>query len=649
MSIHDSAPESMAARRSRLRRSIRIVLIIGLALLVVAASVSAAITARAARGLVADLRALQGLDTAALASLDPAKLGELRDRFARMEANLATLRRTTQPLLALAPSLGWLPRVGEEVAAAPALLDLADSVAGAGRAAMDGALPVLAAFQGTGQGSATERMLPALVATAPHWQDAEAALQRAAAARRQIDPATLDRRLAGQLQRLDGYLPALQAGVGLAKIAPALLGADRPRTYLVLAQNSDELRPTGGFISGVGLVTLDQGKIGQLDFQDSYAIYNPNVDHPRAPMDLERYMLAQMLLVRDANWSPDFPTTAAVAQSLFLLDTGQPTDGVIAFDVEATKRIVAALEPLALSGYAEPLTSSNLVTALRTVWAAPAEAEGTVRESKTSDWWLHRKDFMGDLAAAARAKLESGQVDFGKLAWALKSALDEKHLLIALNDPTSMATLAQAAWDGALHPGDDDYLFVTDTNVGWNKVNPLLTRLTAYRVTPRPDGTAQAQLTLTYRHAGQPLDEPCRHEARYGDTYEDMARRCYFNYVRVYVPGGATLVAAEGFEPDTVATLPGERGTTVLAGYLVVPAGQERQVSFTYDLPPHTVGPQTYRLALQKQAGTPPWSVEVFLAGAWRPVQPDGQATAEGVSFAFDLAADTQVVAEAAR
>lgn len=648
MSTNDSARQVLPGRRRGRRRSLGIVLAIGLALLLVVTAVSAAITARAARSLVADLRALQGLDTAALASLDPDKLGELRDRFARMETNLTTIRRTTGPLLAMAPGLDWLPGVGQEVAAAPALLNLASDVVVAGRAAMDGAVTVLAAFQGSGEGSATERILPALVATAPHWETAEAALQRAAGVRGQIDPAKLDRRLVGQLQRLDGYLPALQAGIGMAKIAPALLGADRPRTYLVLAQNSDELRPTGGFISGVGLVTLDQGKIDQLDFQDSYAIYNPHVDHPRAPIDLERYMLAQMLLVRDANWSPDFPTTAAVAQSLFLLDTGQPTDGVIAFDVEATKRIVAALEPLALPGYAEPLTSDNLVTALRTVWAAPPEAEGTVKESKTSDWWLHRKDFMGDLAAAALAKLEAGQVDFGTLAWALKSSLDEKHLLVALNDPASTATLAQAAWDGALHPGTGDYLFVTDTNVGWNKVNPLLTRRTAYRVMPRPDGAAQAQLTLTYDHAGQPLDEPCRHEARYGDTYEDMARRCYFNYVRVYVPGGAALVAADGFEPDTVTTLPGERGTTVLAGYVVVPAGQERQVSFTYDLPPRTAGPQAYHLAVQKQAGTPPWPVEVFLAGAWRPVQPTGQVTAEGVSFAFDLAADTQVVAKAA-
>jgi hypothetical protein len=437
----------------------------------------------------------------------------------------------------------------------------------------------------------------------------------------------------------------------LGQVAPALLGDTAPRSYLLLAQNSDELRPTGGFISGVGLVTLGGGEIGELDFQDSYAIYNPNVDHPRAPADLEQYMLAQMLLVRDANWSPDFPTTAAVAQSLYLLDTGRNTDGVIAFDVEAVRRIVTALEPLALPGYAEPLTSANLTTALRQVWAAPAGTEGTVVQATSSDWWIHRKDFMGDLAAAARAKLESGQVDFGKLAWAIRSSLDEKHLLVALNDRAVMQAMAQAGWNGGLVPGDGDYLFVVDTNVGWNKVNVIVTRDTHYRVTPAADGSAQAELILVYRHGGQPAPAPCEHVARYGDTYEDMVQRCYFNYLRVYVPAEAALISAEGMEPDTVRSFPGEQGTTVLAGYVVVPAGQEHQVRLAYQLPPATVGNEAYQLHVQKQAGTPPWPMVVELlapGGDWQPVTPPGQATASGVAFSFDLATDTSVLARRA-
>jgi hypothetical protein len=309
---------------------------------------------------------------------------------------------------------------------------------------------------------------------------------------------------------------------------------------------------------------------------------------------------------------------------------------------------VAALEPLALPGYAEPLTSANLTTALRQVWAAPAAAEGTVVEATTSDWWTHRKDFMGDLATAARAKFESGEVDFAKLAWAIRSSLDEKHLLVALDDRAVMQAMAQAGWNGGLVTGAGDYLFAVDTNVGWNKVNVIVSRDTHYRIIPGPDGSAEAELVLVYRHGGQPSAAPCEHIARYGDTYEDMLERCYFNYLRVYVPAEARLLSTAGLEPGTERSFPGEQDTTVMAGFVVVPPGQERQVRLTYQLPPGTVGRDRYQLHVQKQAGTPPWPIVVDLlapGAGWRPVAPEGQATETGVSFAFDLVTDTDVIA----
>jgi hypothetical protein len=41
-------------------------------------------------------------------------------------------------------------------------------------------------------------------------------------------------------------------------LAPRLLGAmgKGPQTYLIMIQNEDELRPTGGFLSAVGLSVL---------------------------------------------------------------------------------------------------------------------------------------------------------------------------------------------------------------------------------------------------------------------------------------------------------------------------------------------------------------------------------------------------------
>lgn len=633
------------------RRPWKLVLaVIVVALLVVAAllALRAVRAAAAARSALAELQALQAADLSTLATLDPAVLADMQGRFARLESDFAVISREAGPLLPLAKPLGRLAGYEAEGAAAPTLLQLAQGVATAGRASMDGALPLAAAIKDpAGEGSALARLAPALQQAQPGWQEAEAALAQVAAARSQLDLAQLDPRIAGQLERLDGYLPLLQTGSALARLAPALLGADGARTYLLLAQNSDELRPTGGFISGAGLVHIDQGQLGELDFTDSYTVYNPDVDHPLAPPDLEQTMGAQILLFRDANWSADYPASASVAQALYQLDTGASTDGVIAFDLEATRRIVAALEPLELPGYPEPLTAANVLTAMRQIWADPLATENTVREAGTSDWWLYRKDFMGDLAGAARARLESGQVDFGKLAQALYTSLQEKHVLVTVNDPATAGLLAQAGWSGAVEPGTGDYLLVVDSNVGWNKVNSVVQRTTNYSVAPQADGSLLADLELVYRHQGEASDEPCVHVAQYGDSYEEMMRRCYFNYIRVLVPAGAQLLSAEGFEQGQVSSRAGEKGTTQLAGSLIVPAGATGSVRLSYRLPAGLMDGDSYHLRVQKQPGTPAWPVKVALVAppgqVWQPVAPGGQQTEQGVQVFFELSRDTDV------
>lgn len=640
-----SNPSGQPAGRSKGRIGCLVIVVVLLAM-VAFLGLRAVRAATAARSALQEVRALQELNRDALASLDPASLAALRDRFARLETDLAQVETQAGPFLALSKRLGWLPGVGAEAAAAPELLQLGQQTATAGRAALDGALAVLDASQAGGDGSTLARVTAALQASQSDWIAAETALNNVADIRSRLDTSTLDPRIAGPLTQLDAYLPLLGTAVSLGKVAPALLGAEAPRTYLLLAQNSEELRPTGGFITGVGLMTVDGGELGELDFSDSYSVFNPDVDHPLAPPDLERTMGAQILLFRDSNWSADFPTAASVAQSLYQLDTGTATDGVFAFDIEATRRIVGAMEPLVLPGYDEPVTSQNLVAAMREVWEAPVDIESTVADWATSEWWRHRKDFMGDLAAAARSKVESGEVNLGALAQALYSSLHEKHILLSVSDPATMALLENSGWAGAVEPGDGDYLLVIDSNVGWNKVNALVDRNTRYTVHPLADGSVAAELRLTYVHHGQPVDGPCVREIRYGDTYDALQRRCYFDYLRVYVPAGAQLLDVQGVEPDSVQQTTAEAGSTVFSGFAIMPAGAEHEVTLRYRLPASVLQDGLYRLRIQKQAGTPPWPVEIAIddpAGGWQLEQGDAASREDGTLITLQLASDSDL------
>jgi hypothetical protein len=147
----------------------------------------------------------------------------------------------------------------------------------------------------------------------------------------------------------------------------------------------------------------------------------------------------------------------------------------------------------------------------------------------------------------------------------------------------------------------EDFLAAVDSNVGFNKANMLARQRLDYAVAREGDGLV-ATLKLTYDHTGSPAADPaCDRNAGYGATYEDLAQRCYWNYLRVYAPGGSELIDATGL--NDAATEPGERDTTTFTGDFTLKPGAQHVVTLRYRLPP-TVGSAPYRLTVRKQAGT---------------------------------------------
>jgi hypothetical protein len=384
---------------------------------------------------------------------------------------------------------------------------------------------------------------------------------------------------------------------------------------LLLAQNSDELRPTGGFISGGGHVTIDRGRLTDLVLKDSYALDNWEQPHPDPPAALRKHMAADLWVLRDANWSPDFPTSADVARALYAQDQGVTTDGAIAIDLEAVRLLVSALGPLSVPGIAEPVTGENALQWMKQAWEKPVDATAGPESGGGGDaWWAKRKDFMGDLVQAALAKVQGGgDLDVLSVARALYSALDARHLQAAVDDPTLAALLADRGWDGGVRPPDgSDFLGVIDTNVGFNKANLLVREALDYRV-DEAAGALEATLTITYTHTAAPgLDPLCDRNQGYGATYEHLAARCYYDYLRVYAPGGSELLASDGLNAVTIE--PAERGLEVFTGDFVLRPGETHTVTLRYRLP-STVPVEPYRLFVRKQAGAPPLPVTVRYNG----------------------------------
>ena len=128
----------------------------------------------------------------------------------------------------------------------------------------------------------------------------------------------------------------------MARITPRLLGAveNGPQTYLILIQNEDELRPTGGFLTAVGRLIVEDGRLTDLSFEGVSKLDDFNKPYPSAPWQLDEYMRSEILLLRDANWFTNFPTTVEWAEFLYAYARPGEIDGVIAVDQHVVVQIL---------------------------------------------------------------------------------------------------------------------------------------------------------------------------------------------------------------------------------------------------------------------------------------------------------------------
>lgn len=567
------------------------------------------IHARALKQHVVNLRSMASSESE---MLNADTMAALRQEIMAAEVDVQALKGNLGPVISLSGRLGWLPALGPTLQAAPHLVAAGDHALAAASALLAAAQPIAEALHdsqaatGDTQLGLTQRLLPALRDAQPLFVLAQDRLERAVAAYDQITASELISPLAGAAARIGPYLPAARTAAQAAAVAPLLLGADRPMTYVVLVQNNDELRPTGGFISAVGVITLDKGRIVRMDFKDGYAVDNWQRDHPEAPAPLDTYMGAKLWTFRDANFSPDFPVAAQVIEYFAALDLDLHPDGVIAADQTAVAILLEGLGPVVVPEDGNAAISANdAVEKMRAYWRPHSGVDGGTGQYET--WTEQRKQYVNNLVSAMRRKLEndSGSIDMVQLGKAVLKALNEKHVLVYLRPPLGNGLAGMAGWDGAIVPTSSDYLYVVDTNMGWNKANGVISRTIDYAIELEQNGQGTAKLTIGYDNNSN-RQTPCLHESYYEDTYDLMMNRCYFNYLRIYAPEGATLDTAAG--DSGMASAGVEAGKQVWDRWIEVPTQQQISTTLTYSLPAplmQQIGDrQRYHLMVQKQPGT---------------------------------------------
>ena len=446
----DPSPARRAAGPRRRRRRGRIVVL--LVLVAVAVAVIAAglryiplidevrSVREASVRLADEARALEPAD------LDRASVERIRSGLDDLDERLVPVRAVLDEDL-LVDLARRVPGAAVQVQAADDLLEAADSLVEAGHIGLGLADQVVSLREADAADPAFA-LLPGLVElVATSGADVDRAAELLAAAGSKLDD--IPDEALGEIREardlaadpIASYATLLDSYRELDDVLPGLLGWGDEKRYLVLAQNPAELRPTGGYTGTIGTVVLRDGAIVEQRFEDTYFLSVqeglPFVEPPRALAD---FLLGddQSWRLADANWSPDFPTSARKAAEFYQIETGEgPVDGVIAITTYALDRILEVTGSVEVPEYGVTVQPGDVtLTLLGATRGTPSSIEG-------------RKDVLDALARQTTDRLLSLPPErWDDTVAALDDVRERGDALVWLADEDAQQLVEEAGWDG---------------------------------------------------------------------------------------------------------------------------------------------------------------------------------------------------------
>lgn len=394
-------------------------------------------------------------------------------------------------------------------------------------------------------------------------------------------------------------------------------GSDGLRRYLIVFQNSRELRPTGGFIGSVAEITFINGNPTQIifppggayDFQGGTQTYRP------APAGLN--LLRQTLQLQDANWWLNFAISGKEIQRLYSDSAGTSIDGVIAVTANwlpAWLKVIGAqdfpqsakdkypnlpdkvtadsvlaliensenLNPNTVSNITKPKIFLNEV--FRVIWVGSLSA--LTRDPKT--FFPHLSDFIGQLTLS-------------------------KDLQVYASNPEIQNRFRSLGLTGEIRNETQDQFAYVIGSVGGGKSSQQIFSQVEREVRIGTDGTLNVTAKIS------------RSFVKSKDSASNLAQLAY---IRLFVPARSVNINVTGSTPPPInyfsvaakdpaaesrlnraleTELEGRPQTTDpknIGVWSFLKPGENQVITVDYVVPPQTLFPQNqYNVQIWRQAG----------------------------------------------
>lgn len=425
------------------------------------------------------------------------------------------------------------------------------------------------------------------------------------------------------------YLSSVES---VLSILPQIAPPDGKKVYLIVFQNSAELRATGGFIGSYGIVNFDQGKLINWQIYDIYSADGQLKGQIAPPDEILHYAGQPSWFMRDANWSPDWPLSAKRLEWFLEKETGQKVDGVVGVSLGAVSKLLQATGPLTLADLNDTVSADNFFQ------KAEYSAEINFFPGSTQ-----KKDYLGAVAKALFEKITQGKDnDSSKLGQAIIGSLEQKDIIFYFNSDVAQKVFSQNGWAGEIAPQNcqdkgDNCISIIDSNLGSNKANYFVTKNVQLTSAISKAGDIDTTITINYKNSSP------------SDTWPGGR---YKNYLRILVPQGSKMTNFSIGDNRTPWVTPiltekelakvttqqflvfqtMEEGYNSYGALIEVPIQSTRRVTFTFRHPYKVAVSQenpVFTLTVIKQPGTSndPLDFSVDYPSFLTPIDYDSQST----------------------
>jgi len=428
-------------------------------------------------------------------------------------------------------------------------------------------------------------------------------IDTASKALERVDPSVLGAEEAIKVSELKDKTPkiaeSMREFIEFADTLTTILGDERKMKYLIAFQNNTELRPTGGFIGSFAEMDMLNGEITNIHIPEggTYDLQGQLTKFVEAPQPLG--LINDRWEFHDANWFPDFPTSARKLM-WFYDKAGEPTvDGVIAINADLIPALLEITGPIEMPTYERTIDSENFLFETQKIVELEHEKYDTTSEERTAE---APKQFIGDLAPLLLERIQNADMkELLAIADVIGDGLVEKDVQLYMNNTSLQSHISELGWSGEQKEAPGDYLQIVSANLGGGKTDSVIDQQVDIDINIGNDGTITKKVVITKTHKG------LKSAIFEGKNNVD--------YIRLYVPKGSKLLQASGFEippaelfeaynvplekdQDLELSMSNERvdsesqtniwdenGKTVFGNWIQTAPGETQTISFTYELP----------------------------------------------------------------